>query len=129
MRFVLLATMLAGCYGGSTSALMESPDAGSWSVDGSYVEPTDPDAIAIDETTVEVPATPYPAEVPYLPADAVWFLKSEDRFRARPSFFRFFGSRLHYEEWSLGDPLTGVGFWGSLLIDMLNPAARKHRLR
>jgi predicted ATP-grasp superfamily ATP-dependent carboligase len=65
----------------------------------------------------------------YLPADVVWFLKSANRFRARPSFFRFFGARLHYEEWSLADPLTGVGFWGSLLLDMLSPAARKHRLR
>jgi predicted ATP-grasp superfamily ATP-dependent carboligase len=65
----------------------------------------------------------------YLPADLVWFLRSKERFRARPSFFRFLSKDLHYEEWSLRDPLTGVGFWCSLLLDMLDPAARRSRLR
>ena len=65
----------------------------------------------------------------YLPADLAWFLRSPDRFRANPSFFRFFSRDLHYEEWSLRDPLTGFGFWISLLLDMLDPAARKSRLR
>jgi predicted ATP-grasp superfamily ATP-dependent carboligase len=65
----------------------------------------------------------------YLPADLVWFLRSPDRLRAQPSFFRFIDRRLRYEEWSLTDPLTGVGFWMSLLADMLNSAERKKRLR
>jgi predicted ATP-grasp superfamily ATP-dependent carboligase len=65
----------------------------------------------------------------YLPADLVWFLRSEERFRARPSFFRFFAKNLHYEEWSWRDPLTGFGFWASLLADMLDPSARRSRLR
>ncbi|MBI4241867.1 MAG: ATP-grasp domain-containing protein [Candidatus Rokubacteria bacterium] len=65
----------------------------------------------------------------YLPADLIWFLRSPERFRARPSFFRFISKDLHYEEWSLRDPLAGVGFWGSLLLDMLDPAARRNRLR
>ena len=65
----------------------------------------------------------------YLPADLVWFIKSDERFRARPSFFRFFSRRLYYEEWSLRDPLTGVGFWLSLLIDMLDASARRQRMR
>lgn len=65
----------------------------------------------------------------YLPADLVWFLRSPERFRARPSFFRFISKGLHYEEWSLRDPLAGVGFWGSLLLDMIDPAARRSRLR
>ncbi len=65
----------------------------------------------------------------YLPADFIWFLRSPERFRAGPSFFRFIAKDLHYEEWSLHDPLTGVGFWGSLLLDMIDPAARRNRLR
>ncbi len=65
----------------------------------------------------------------YLPADLVWFLRSPDRWRASPSFFRFIARRLRYEEWSLADPLTGVGFWLSLLIDMLKPEERRKRLR
>src|SRR6266581_924189 len=51
----------------------------------------------------------------YLPADLVWFLRSGERFRTRPSFFRFFSRNLFYEEWSLRDPFTGVGFWIALL--------------
>lgn len=65
----------------------------------------------------------------YLPADLVWFLRSPGRFRVSPSFFRFVSRDLHYEEWSSRDPLTGFGFWGSLLLDMLHPAARRSRLR
>ncbi|HEU4402186.1 MAG TPA: ATP-grasp domain-containing protein [Candidatus Polarisedimenticolia bacterium] len=65
----------------------------------------------------------------YLPADVVWFLRSSDRLRARPSFFKFLGRRLHYEEWSARDPLTGVGFWLSLLLDLLDPELRRERLR
>jgi hypothetical protein len=65
----------------------------------------------------------------YLPADLAWFLRSPGRFRARPSFFRFISKDLHYEEWSLRDPLTGVGFWGSLLLDMIDSSARRSRLR
>ena len=85
--------------------------------------------LALGETPREVLEYETDVFLRYLPADVVWFLKSDERFKTRPSFFRFFGSKLHYEEWSLGDPLTGFGFWGSLLIDMLNPATRKHRLR
>ncbi|HET6277406.1 MAG TPA: hypothetical protein VFG08_01335 [Candidatus Polarisedimenticolia bacterium] len=65
----------------------------------------------------------------YLPADLVWFLRSPERFRARPSFFRFIARRLRYEEWSLGDPLTGFGFWLSLLADMASREERRKRLR
>jgi len=65
----------------------------------------------------------------YLAADFVWFLRSRDRLRARPSFFRFFSKGLCYEEWSRRDPLTGVGFWVSLFLDMLDPTTRRNRLR
>jgi D-aspartate ligase len=73
----------------------------------------------------------YPADVflRYMPMDLAWFVRSPERFRARPSFFRFFGKNLHYEEWSSRDPLTGVGCWAALLIDMLDPAMRRARLR
>ncbi len=65
----------------------------------------------------------------YLPADLVWFLRSGDRFRTRPSFFRFIARDLFYEEWLLRDPLTGVGFWIALLLDMVDPLKRRGRLR
>jgi len=65
----------------------------------------------------------------YLPADLVWFLRSKDRLRAHPSFFRFFERRLHYEEWAAHDPFTGAGFWLSLLADVFNRERRRQRLR
>jgi len=58
-----------------------------------------------------------------------WFLRSEDRFRARPSFFKFFSRDLHYEEWALHDPLTEPAFWITMLREMLDPEIRKMRLR
>ena len=67
--------------------------------------------------------------VRYLPMELAWFVRSPDRFRARPSFFRFFSANVRYEEWSLRDPLVGVGLWASLLTDMLDPVKRKWRWR
>ncbi len=63
----------------------------------------------------------------YLPADIAWFIRSKKRFRAEPSFFRFFAKNLHYEEWSWHDPLTGLGLWLLLLKDMIDPQQRKKR--
>jgi len=40
----------------------------------------------------------------YLPLDLLWFLSSPDRFRARPSWFRFFGRDLCWQVLSLRDP-------------------------
>jgi len=85
--------------------------------------------LALGEEPRQVNAYEADVYLRYLPADLVWFLRSPNRFRARPSFFRFIARRQRYEEWSLGDPLTGVGFWLSLLTDMLKPEERRKRLR
>ena len=40
----------------------------------------------------------------HMPLDVMWFLCSPDRFRARPSWFRFTGRDLHYLGGSRDDP-------------------------
>jgi len=44
----------------------------------------------------------------YLGLDLLWFLKSKNRFCAEPSWFRFFGKDVYYQEGSLTDPLPFV---------------------
>lgn len=85
--------------------------------------------LALGETPSEVPHYRPDVFLRYLPADLAWFLRSGERFRAQPSFFRFISRDLHYEEWSVRDPFAGVGYWLSLILDMFDPAARRGRLR
>jgi predicted ATP-grasp superfamily ATP-dependent carboligase len=46
----------------------------------------------------------------YLPADIAWFLKSKDRFNARPSFFWFIGKNLSDEIISLNNPGPAIAY-------------------
>lgn len=47
----------------------------------------------------------------HLGFDVLWFLKSPDRFKAKPSWFRFFGKDLYYQDWIRGD--FSAFFWGT----------------
>lgn len=64
----------------------------------------------------------------YLPLDLLWFLYSPERFRARPSWFRFFGRDLCYQVLSLQDPgpFLALGLGG--LRRWLDPAVREAKL-
>lgn len=61
----------------------------------------------------------------HLGFEVLWFLKSPDRFKAKPSWFNFFGKDTYYQDWVRGD--FGAFFWGSLnnLKKQLNPEFRK----
>lgn len=61
----------------------------------------------------------------YLGFDILWFLKSPDRFRAKPSWFDFFGKDLYYQDWIRGD--FPAFFWGTLgnIKKLMNPEFRK----
>ena len=61
----------------------------------------------------------------HLGFDVLWFLKSSDRFKAKPSWFRFFGKDLYYQDWIRGD--FWAFFWGSLgnLKKQLDPEFRR----
>lgn len=47
----------------------------------------------------------------HLGFDVLWFLKSSERFKAKPSWFRFFGKDLYYQDWIRGD--FWAFFWGT----------------
>lgn len=61
----------------------------------------------------------------HLGFDVLWFLKSRNRFRANPSWFKFFGKDLYYQDWICGDfPAFFWGTWGNIKKQM-NPEFRK----
>lgn len=66
----------------------------------------------------------------FLFGDLLWFLTTgESRLRARPSFFRFFGSDTRYLVTSLADPGPALGWILDALSSMLDPARRSFLLR
>jgi len=64
----------------------------------------------------------------YMPLDILWFLHSPDRWRARPSWFRFLGPDLCYQEGSWEDPMPAVAGFLSGLAKYLNPKFREGKL-
>lgn len=65
----------------------------------------------------------------YLPADVAWFLRSPDRRRADPGFFRTFLAAPCDEVFSLSDPGPGLAYLLAGALDLLDPRARRFRLR
>jgi D-aspartate ligase len=61
----------------------------------------------------------------HLGFDILWFLKSPKRFKSRPSWFRFFGKGLYYQDWIWGD--FSAFFWGTWgnFKKQMNPEFRK----
>src|SRR5262245_2564238 len=49
----------------------------------------------------------------YLPADIMWFMKSQNRFTTQPSFFWFWGKNLRDELLSLSDPGPTLAYFFS----------------
>ena len=60
----------------------------------------------------------------YLPLDILWFLASPARFRAKPSWFHFFGSDLCYQVLSLRDPGPFLALGLSGIKRLLSPEVR-----
>ena len=51
----------------------------------------------------------------YLGFDVLWFLKSENRFKAKPSWFEFFGKNVSYEDIDITDIKSFVmGTYGNI---------------
>ena len=61
----------------------------------------------------------------HLGFEVLWFLSSPERFKAKPSWFKFFGKDTYYQDWVKGD--FGAFFWGSWhnFKKQLNPEFRK----
>ena len=47
----------------------------------------------------------------HLGFEVLWFLKSSNRFKTKPSWFRFFGKDTYYQDWLWGD--FKAFFWGT----------------
>lgn len=61
----------------------------------------------------------------HLGFDVLWFLKSPMRFKTKPSWFRFFGRDLYYQDWICGNFYAFIrGTWGNFKKQM-NPEFRK----
>jgi predicted ATP-grasp superfamily ATP-dependent carboligase len=65
----------------------------------------------------------------YFISDCVWFLRSKDRFRAKPSWFKFFGRNMHEELFSWSDPLPSFVFTLSMFLRLFSAKERKFLLR
>jgi len=63
----------------------------------------------------------------FLVGDIMWFLGSRDRFRARPSFFKFFGPDLTYYIERVSDPGPSVCYFIEAVRTLLYPKQMAHR--
>ena len=65
----------------------------------------------------------------YFLSYCVWFLRSKNRFRAKPSFFWFFGRNLRDEIFSWADPAPTIAFVIVFFSRLLNAKSRQSMLR
>lgn len=87
-----------------------------------------PEIIVSDVMGLETPSSPYyPGKVMrYMGLDIMWFLKSPNRFRTRPSWFNFFGKCIYYQDIYKHDKST----WWTWFADGIKKITqRKVKLR
>ena len=86
-------------------------------------------ATMIADATLGLPLREYNYEsgksLRHLGFDILWFLKSPNRFKTKPSWFKFFDKDLYYQDWIKGD--FKAFFWGTVgnVRKQLNPEFRK----
>lgn len=68
-------------------------------------------------------------QVRWMGLDVMWFLFSKDRFRFRPSWFRFFGKNVSYHDGAWNDPFPMIAGMLAGVAKYLNPEFRKAKLR
>lgn len=61
--------------------------------------------------------------------DVMWFIFSPKRFSFKPSWFKFFGKNISYQDGSIKDPLPMVMGIISGVLKYLNPSFRKSKLQ
>ncbi len=59
--------------------------------------------------------------------DLIWFLKSQNRFKADPSWFWFWGKNLRYDVWSITDPAPFIAYVLANLRDLFSVEARRYK--
>lgn len=63
----------------------------------------------------------------HLGFDLLWFIKSTNRFKANPNWFRFFGRNIYYQDLKFSDPLPFIFGTISNIRKQLNPSFRKSK--
>ncbi len=67
-------------------------------------------------------------QVRWMGLDVMWFLFSKDRFRFKPSWFKFFGENISYHDGAWNDPLPMFAGMFAGILKYLNPKFRKTKL-
>ena len=101
------------------------------SIKAAYVSGVDfPSVILRDTLGLPVPEYRYESGkiLRYMGLDVMWFLFSPERFRFRPSWFRFFGKNIFYEDGYWNDPLPMLAGCVAGVIKYLNPRFRRSKL-
>lgn len=86
-------------------------------------------ATMIADATLGLPLRKYNYEsgksLRHLGFEILWFFKSPNRFKTKPSWFKFFDKDLYYQDWIKGD--FKAFFWGTVgnVKKQLNPEFRK----
>lgn len=86
-------------------------------------------ATMIADATLGFPLRKYNYEsgksLRHLGFEILWFLKSPNRFKTKPSWFKFFDKDLYYQDWIKGD--FKAFFWGTVgnVKKQFNPEFRK----
>lgn len=63
----------------------------------------------------------------HLGFDVLWFLKSQNKLNTRPSWFKFFGRDVYYQDFHLGDQIPfWMGTWHNIR-KLMNPSFRKQK--
>lgn len=63
----------------------------------------------------------------YFGLELLWFIKSENRFNTKPSWFKFFGRKVFYQEGSIKDPMPFIMGTIGNVAKLLNPGFRKSK--
>ena len=87
-----------------------------------------PEIIVNDVMGLDVPQYEYnPGKVMrYMGLDLMWFMKSPNRFQSKPSWFKFIGEDLYYQDIFKQDPST---WWTWLAEGLMKIGKRNQKLR
>ena len=87
--------------------------------------------ILADETQSKIPSFSYISgrEIRWFGLDVMWFLFSKDRFKFKPSWFKFWGKNVTYQDGSIKDPMPMIVGCMAGVAKYLNPKFRKSKLK
>lgn len=87
--------------------------------------------IIADEFGLQIPQYSYHVgrEIRWFGLDVMWFLFSKERFSFKPSWFKFFGEGISYQDGSLKNPFPMIAGCMAGVIKYLNPQFIKSKLK